>query len=175
MAIKISEKVLSKRTQSIRKIFLTVSKEICIGTTKHNYKIEYYAKDSSSIPPGELFFKTNNPNVKVSYKEIWTMEPKNDWTLIKSYLKVVQKINHNEYPEIISLHLDLDEKEKNKYKCMPHLHVKHPKNESISNAHIGLNINDYETVTNSIEEFDKNLKLQIEMINDEFINHFYPE
>lgn len=57
---------------------------------------------------------------------------------------------------------------------MSHLHIKHPKNESISNAHIGLNINDYHIVSKGIKDFDDNLKKQIKMINSEFIIAFKP-
>lgn len=173
MAIRISERELTKRNQSIRQLFLDVCKDVNVTDKRQNHQVNYVVKDRSSTTTGEIFFGTSNQNVKASYQEIWINSTGNDWTLSKSKLKVVHKENYNEFKEILSLHMDLDEIQ-NEYKKMSHLHIKHPKNESISNAHIGLNINDYHLVSNGIKDFDNNLKKQIKMINSEFILAFKP-
>jgi hypothetical protein len=99
--------------------------------------------------------------------EIWVRVNNQTFTLKNAYLQILFGES-----EILSLHCDPLEPHIStvyKYKCGPHIHVKHPTNESISNAHIALNLSNFDDVTKSLQSFEKAFKAAITMIKDEFI------
>lgn len=169
MQICIDEASLAKRSNQVKKILSSINNKIAgYKIMKDHYTVLLIWKENSTIPNEEAFFKTGNNKVKASYKELWKKFPDNkDWYLWKANLKLVNMVDHSSYPEILSFHNDL-EKSELKYKNIPHMHIKHPKNECITNGHIALNLSDHDKI-NTIEAFDANLTRIFEMINCEFI------
>ncbi|EGK02387.1 hypothetical protein [Dysgonomonas gadei] len=173
MAILIEEKALYGRTNQIRKILLSINSRIAAESKpQQNNSVIIYAKDSIGNDPKALF-KTSNQNIKAKYFEIWMRNSAKTWILQKLYFQLKMKKDINDYAEILAFHIDLDILEES-YKKYPHIHIKHPEFECISNAHISLNLNDYLEITSSIEKFDKNFSKILSMIEKEFISKFRP-
>ena len=171
MAILINERKLSERQNKIRKNLFLINSKLAVDRKQQQYNsIIIYAKDST-VNDHKALFKTSNEDVKANYFEIWTLSDPKTWELQKLYFRIDVKKGFNDYAEILSFHVDLDIVE-DCYKKHPHLHIKHPHFECISNAHISLNLNDYLEITNSIELFDENLTKVIQMIEKEFISKF---
>lgn len=173
MAILIEERALSGRPNKVRKNLSFINPRISADRKMQQSKsVIIYAKDSVASDYRGLF-KTNNDHIKANYYEIWNLHSPNTWELQKLYFQIKMRKDINDYMEIMSFHIDLDIANEC-YKKYPHIHVKHPKYECISNAHISLNLNDYLEVTNSIEVFDKNILKVLGMIEQEFIMKFAP-
>lgn len=172
MAILIDEKALSGRTNQIRKILLSINSRIAADrkSQQNNNSVIIYAKDSV-VNDHKALFKTNNQDIKANYFEIWIRNTPKTWMLQKLYFQLKMKKDINDYAEVLAFHIDLDVLDES-YKKYPHIHIKHPELECISNAHISMNLNDYLEITNSIETFDKNFSKILCMIEKEFISKF---
>jgi hypothetical protein len=170
MAISIDEKRLSKRQNKIREMLFPINPQIAIGVKSQSDCVKIYAKDSTHTDDTSLF-KTKNEYIKGSYFEIWKRCNQKLWILQKLYFKIEMKESVDSYSEILNLHIDLDIVE-DSYKKYPHIHIKHPKIECISNAHIPLNLNDFCEISSSMEKFDTNLSQILTAIEKEFIFEF---
>ncbi len=171
MTIIIEEKELSKRSNELRKNLIKINPNISIGRERKAACTTLYAKDQSAGNDSHFLVNTTNEHIKANYKEMWMLKDNINWELRKIYLKIVKKESYKDVNEILSFHLDLDEK-KESYKKYPHIHIKHPKLECISNAHISLNLNDFDEVTKDLESIDRNIIKIIKMIHSEFIDKF---
>jgi hypothetical protein len=170
MTISIDGEGLPKRENKIRKMLSLINPKIAIGKKLQPDGVKMYAKDSTHTDDTSLF-KTKNEYIKGSYFEIWKRSNQKLWILQKLYFKIEMKESFNRYSEILNLHIDLDIVE-DSYKKYPHIHIKHPKIECISNAHIPLNLNDLCEVSSSMEKFDTNLSQILTAIEKEFISEF---
>jgi hypothetical protein len=172
MAISIEESKLSERqNKHIRRILLPINSNIATDRKMLLDCVKIYAKDSSSTDDTIPFKIDNNKLIKAHYFEIWKRSLPKLWTLQKLYFKIELKESYNKYSELLNFHIDLDISD-DSYKKYPHIHIKHPKLESISNAHIALNLNDFENIANSIEKFNENTLKIFKMIEKEFISKF---
>ncbi|MFT4072816.1 MAG: hypothetical protein QM654_12945 [Dysgonamonadaceae bacterium] len=171
MAILIDERKLSNRLNSIRKNLQFLNNGIAGARLNQNKKsVIIFVKVGSTNDYTELF-KTTNDKIKANYFEVWQYKSLQELELTKLYFRIEQKVNLNDYQEILSFHIDLDTTDEC-YKKYPHIHVKHPKLECVSNAHISLNLNDYDATFKSLEALDNNISKVLKMINEEFIVKF---
>lgn len=174
MEILIDEAKLGSRKNRLRTNLLFLNKKIFVGRTMSNSNntTNLFIKDNSYQGNNpENLFKTKNENIIARYNEIWGKISSNIWRLEGIKFRIDYKKTHSEHLEIASFHI---ENSTETYKKYPHIHVKHPKIEAVSNAHIALNLNDYISVTKSIEALDDNIKNILTMINEEFILKFVP-
>jgi hypothetical protein len=171
MAILIDDRKLSRRQNKfIREMLSPISANIAIDQQMQIDTMRIYVKGSSATDYNSLF-NTRNKNIKANYFEIWKRCTSNQWALQKLYFRIEMKEGVDIYSEVLSFHIDLDNNE-NTYKKYPHIHIKHPKIECISNAHIPLNLNDLPDITDSIDKFNDNLIKIFAAINTEFISTF---
>jgi len=173
MAITIDERNLSGRGNGfIRTILSPIYPRIAVDRKSQIDSVVIFGKDSSTLNHNELF-KTNNENIKANYFEVWKKNNPKQWTLQKLHFRIEMKEGFNSYSEILNFHIDFAVvDDTNEYKKYPHIHIKHPKIECISNAHIPLNLNDISEISDSIEKFNDNVSKIIAAINDEFISAF---
>lgn len=172
MGILIDERYLHSRANKIRRYLLAINPRVSCDRTHNdlNNSITIFAKDNS-VAKYKDFFKTNNSKIKASYFEVWKSYTSKKYELFRIYFQICVIKDINEYSELLSFHVDMDVNEEC-YKKYPHLHIKHPKFECISDAHISLNLNDYNEIIRSIDDLDKNIIKVLNMINSEFISRF---
>lgn len=169
MQVIVTEEQLVKRVNKIRNLLSVINKNLFTYRLFPDKNVtNFILKDSSTISNDYPYFKTSNDNLKASYQEIWKKNMvKDEWSLLKANFGLMVAVGFNDYKELMAFHNDFVTN-KLIYKNIPHIHVKHPKQESVSNAHIALNLTDHEKI-NSMSDFDDNLKRVFTMINNEFI------
>jgi len=170
MAITIDERKMSERqNKHIRKMLSPINAKIAVEKKIDTDCIRFFAKDTS-VSDIKVFFKTDNENIRANYFEIWKPVASRKWTLQKLYFKIVKE-GFDLTTEVLSFHVDFDVVD-DTYKKYPHIHIKHPTIECISNAHIPLNLNDLSDISSSIEKFNDNVSKILIAINKEFITPF---
>lgn len=172
MAIIVDEKGLSARQTYIRKILSPINGQIAVAKNTDVDSIRWYAKDPSSSSDHRALIKTCNGSLKANYFEVWQRTALKKWTLKNLYFRIELKKDVNTYTELLAFHIDMLDNSKNQYKKHPHIHIKHPQYESISNAHLAFNLNNLTEIASDLEKFNTNISHIMEMVKNEFIDGF---
>lgn len=172
MAIIVDERGLSARQAYIRSMLSPINKLISVAKKAGVDSIQWYAKDPSSGNDHRALFKTCNDSLKANYFEVWQKTALKEWTLKKLYFRVEMKKDVSNYIELLAFHIDMLDKSDNQYKKHPHIHIKHPDFECISNAHLAFNLDNFPEITSNIEKFNMNISHIMEMVKKEFIDGF---
>lgn len=171
MPIICTERELATRTNKIRNLLNSIGNgriaaaRIPTGD-KHSVILSAYSGSLLKLTHTDMRFKTTSDGHKGCYYEVWVLNQSN-WALKCAYLQILENDK-----EILSLHCDPLEPKTSKsykYKCGPHIHIKHPSDEKISNAHISLNLSNFENVVSSLENFDSTFAMAIKMVQEEFL------